>query len=365
MAQYRDQFFIRNAIINRLTSRPYGLIDESGKFRTDFTYYYFLGKFLAGNSRQGHPVIEEMCVNSHREENYLTLLFAIHHTTDNSIIDDLLLRTMGTLDSIPPATLKPEETKRFGDVIDALPDDILSSESVQEARNKERERRDTIEDQQANIQSNGEKEPEETDERLIEIESVNGMYKILKNNKIMGQVLRNRHGNLEKQTIEEIIQTIADSGLRLVNLVLADEEEIARWASYINQKYSDWDTEKVREILQVLSFAWTMLNIEQVVDAFNIPEIREAIESVVKANSTPAYDLIGYFSQLDSATQLTIEERNSLDKLLDDHDDEFIQRVLSIRTQHYMNTHRSRAMVEQAICSLLEIRYRPRLLPIS
>ena len=181
----------------------------------------------------------------------------------------------------------------------------------------------------------------------------------------MGQVLRNRHGNLEKQTIEEIIQTIADSGLRLVNLVLADEEEIARWASYINQKYSDWDTEKVREILQVLSFAWTMLNIEQVVDAFNIPEIREAIESVVKANSTPAYDLIGYFSQLDSATQLTIEERNSLDKLLDDHDDEFIQRVLSIRTQHYMNTHRSRAMVEQAICSLLEIRYRPRLLPIS
>ena len=115
-------------------------------------------------------------VNSHREENYLTLLFAIHHTTDNSIIDDLLLRTMGTLDSIPPATLKPEETKRFGDVIDALPDDILSSESVQEARNKERERRDTIEDQQANIQSNGEKEPEETDERLIEIESVNGIF---------------------------------------------------------------------------------------------------------------------------------------------------------------------------------------------
>ena len=290
-------------------------------------------------------------------------MFAIHHTTDKSIIEDLLLRTMDTLTSISPATLKPEETKRFGDVIAALPEDILSSESVQEARTKERERKDAIGEQHANIQTDEKQEPEETNGRLIELESVNGIYKILKNNKIMGQILRNRHGNLEKRTIEEIIQTIADSGLRLVNLVLADEEEIARLASYINQKHSDWDTEKLKEVLRFLSFVWTMVNIEQVVDAFNIPEIREAIESVVKENSTPAYDLIGYFSQLDSATRLTVEERNSLEKLLNDHDDEFIQRVLSIRTQRYMNTHRSRARVEQSVCSLLKIRYRSRLLP--
>ena len=235
VARYREQFFIRNAIINRLKSRPYGLINESGKFRTEFMYYYFLGKFLAGNNKLGRPVIDEMCVNSHREENYLTLLFAIHHTTDKSIIEDLLLRTMDTLTSISPATLKPEETKRFGDVIAALPEDILSSESVQEARTKERERKDAIGEQHANIQTDEKQEPEETNGRLIELESVNGIYKILKNNKIMGQILRNRHGNLEKRTIEEIIQTIADSGLRLVNLVLADEEEIARLASYINQ----------------------------------------------------------------------------------------------------------------------------------
>ena len=365
VTRYRNQFFIRNNIINRLKSRPYGLIDESGKFRTGFMYYYFLGKFLAGNSRQGRSVVDEMCVNSHREENYLTLLFAIHHTTDNSIIDDLLLRTMDTLNSIPPATLKPGETKRFGEVISALPGNILTGESVQNARNKEREFRDAIEDQRANVQSDGEKEPEEISEQPTELESVNGIYKILRNNKILGQVLRNRHGNLEKQTIEEIIQTIADSGLRLVNLVLADEDEIARWASYISQKHSDWTTTKSKEVLRFISFLWTMVNLEQVVDAFNIPEIREAIDSVVRGNSTPAFDLIGYFSQLDSATELTSEERNTLARLLDVHDDEFIKRVLSIRTQRYMNTHRSRASAEQAICSLLKIRYRTRMLPAS
>ena len=363
--KYKSQFFIRESIINRLKSRPYGLINDTGNFRTDFMYYYFLGKFLAGNSRLSLPVINEMCINSHREANYLTLLFTIHHTTDKSIIEDLLLRTMDTLGSVSPATLERDETRRFGEVITQLPEDVMSSKGVQQARTEERQRRDVIEEQQAKIRDNGDEEPASADERLIDSESVNGIYKILKNNKIVGQVLRNRHGNLDKSTIEEIIQTIADSGLRLVNLVLANEQDIARWASYISQKHSDWDAEKLKEVLRFLSFAWTMVNIEQVVEAFNIPEIREAIDSVVKKNATPAYDLIGYFSQLDSATQITSRERDSLESLLKKHDDLFVQRVLSIRTQSYMNTHRSRTPIEQAIFSLLDIPYRPRLLPSS
>ena len=363
--KYKSQFFIRESIINRLKSRPYGLINDTGNFRTDFMYYYFLGKFLAGNSRLGRPVINEMCINSHREANYLTLLFTIHHTTDKSIIEDLLLRTMDTLGSVSPATLERDETRRFGEVITQLPEDVMSSKGVQQARTEERQRRDVIEEQQAKIRDNGDEEQASADERLIDSESVNGIYKILKNNKIVGQVLRNRHGNLDKSTIEEIIQTIADSGLRLVNLVLANEQDIARWASYISHQHSDWDAEKLKEALRFLSFAWTMVNIELVVEAFNIPEIREAIESVVKKNATPAYDLIGYFSQLDSATQITGRERDSLESLLKKHDDLFVQRVLSIRTQSYMNTHRSRTPIEQAIFSLLDIPYRPRLLPSS
>ena len=71
--------------------------------------------------------------------------------------------------------------------------------------------------------------------------------------------------------------------------------------------------------------------------------------------STPAYDLIGYFSRLDSATELNDGVARHLGKLLRRHDDPFIKRVLSLRTQHYMNTHTSKGPIEQVICSLLEI----------
>ena len=181
----------------------------------------------------------------------------------------------------------------------------------------------------------------------------------------MGQVLRNKHGSLDKTRIEEIVEIIADSGLRLVNLVLKDEEEIATLGYYVKEQHPEWDTPRIKRALEFLSFLWTMTNVEQIVDAVSIPEIIGAVDKVVKRRATPAYDLIGYFNQLDSAGQLTDAERRSLGDVLKRHDDIFVRRVLSIRTQYYMNTHRSRASVEQAICSLLNVKYVARILPAS
>ena len=83
--------------------------------------------------------------------------------------------------------------------------------------------------------------------------------------------------------------------------------------------------------------------------------------TVAERTGTPAYGMIGYFTLLDAALELTEKERTELARLLKKHPDPFVRGVLSIRTQHYMNTHRSKANVEQSICSLLGIKYLPRL----
>ena len=196
----------------------------------------------------------------------------------------------------------------------------------------------------------------------VERSPANSAYRILKNNKIMSQILRNNHGNLEITRIKETIEIVADSGLRLVNYVLSSEEEIADFVKFIKAQQPDWDSEKIRSGLEFLSFLWTMTNIEQVVHAINIPDIRKIVDAIVLEKYSPAYHLIGYFTQLDSANELTEKERIKLAELLRLFDDDFIKRVLSIRTQHYMNTHRSKTSIEQAICSLLDIQYRQRMI---
>ena len=360
LSDYRRRFIIRDSIINRLKHPFRGIIVDEGMFRYRFMYYFFLGRFLARGGKKENRIIQAMCEDSHLESNYLALLFTIHHTNDIAIIDDILIRTMCTLDYVDPASLRPEDTGRFADIINELPEEILSPNSVEAERARVRDTQDAI-DEIANDVDETANETTEVHEVTTDADSElprDAVYKILKNNKIMGQILRNKYGSLERATIEEVVEIISDSGLRLVNAVLIDEKELTEMALLIKEEHPDIDLPEIKRMLELLSFFWTMVHIQEVVNAVNVPEIRSAVNAVVRRSATPAYDLIGYFSQLDRADKLDDLEYDRLEELLKAHrDDAFIQRVLSLKTQQYMNTHRSKATIEQKVCSLLNIRY--------
>ena len=181
-----------------------------------------------------------------------------------------------------------------------------------------------------------------------------------KSNEILAQILRNKFGILPKNKVEEIIETVSDGGLRLINSFLENEDKITDYAKYIHSRSPELDVRRIKSTLQVFSFLWTVINIEQIVQAINIPEIRKGVDTVVRRQSTPAYDLIGYFNLLDGAEELELHMVERLSRLLDENRDPFIKTVASIRTQIYMNSHRSKAPVEQAMCSALGIQYVPR-----
>ena len=218
---------------------------------------------------------------------------------------------------------------------------------MEEERKRERERRGINDDLT---------EREDRSEEPLDEYQGNDIYRILKNNEIMGQVLRNKYGSLTKPNIKEAIETVADSGLRLVKLLL-DEKGITDNARYLHKKYPNNEFMEIKKFIQYLAFVWTMGNIEKIVTSVNVPEIRGIVHEVVQQKSTPAYDLIGYFNHLDSGEKLTEGLKEELKTLLKKHNDFFLKRVLSIRTQHYMNTHRSKGSIEQAVCSLLGIKY--------
>ena len=302
--EYRKKFIISDSILSRLKGPDYGIITSEGRFRTPYIYYYFLGRFLAKKDTGHQEIIDQMCQQSHVSSNYLTLLFIIHHTSDNQIIDDILLRTMCTLDDIKPAKLDSGETDSFREILRAgLPKSILSNKSVEQTRNEERENKNEteivdIKDEKVETESD-EENPGGFDENPI-----NDIYRIMKNNEIMGQILRNKYGSLERSALRDIIETVADSGLRLVKLLLWDKDWVTREAKYLHKKHPTMQIDEIKKLIQFVSFFWTMVNIEKVVKSINVPEIREIVTEVVQHKSTPAYDLIGYFNHLDSGEQL-------------------------------------------------------------
>ena len=352
LVEYKNNYVIRDSTVNRMLDRNYGIVARNGQFRNPYMYYYFLGKYLAKNSERCKDIIEEMCDRSYVTSNCLALIFTIHHTNDGEIIDEILLRTMCALDDIEPSVLDRNEAKVFEDIVMAIPSEVLSDKSVQAERNKIRKKRDNVEDEGlGELDDRGDKET---------VDSMNDAYRIMKNTEVLGQILKNKYGGLERDKIVEIIETIADGRLRLVGMFLG-HQVINNSATFFHKKNPEVGIDEIKRLLRAVSFFWTMYNVEQAVSALNKPELRSLVEEVVAKRDTPAYDLIGYFLQLDTVEKFAKMERRQLKKLLKKHQYEFFKKVISIRTQWYLNSHRVETRIEQAVCSLLGVQYRPRL----
>lgn len=353
IAKYKGTYLIKESTLTRLFDSDYGILSRTGQFRSPYMYYFFLGKFLARNGDRHKDIIERMCDESHITSNCLTLTFTIHHTNDEKILDDILLRTMCALDDMEPSVLDRKEAKIFDDIVAAIPPDILSRDSVETGRKKEREERDKRE-------AGAVDELEEKGD-VKTVHAVNDVYRIMKNSEILAQLLRNKYGSIERPKVIAIIETIADARLRLVRLMLGHQEEMNDLAIFIHRKSPTIGLDETKKVLRFISFVWTMHNVERAIGALNKPEIRPLVEEVVTQKDTPAYDLIGYFLRLDTIDNFSDNERRQLKDLLNKYQYDFFRKVVSIRTQRHLNTHRVHTRVEQAVCSLLNIKYKPRL----
>ena len=349
--RYKKEFVIKESTIMRLQSQDYGIIKDR-KFRNPYMYYYFLGKYLSDHSVANRNIIESMADKSYVRTNCLALIFIIHHSQDNDLIDDLVLRTMCSLNNVPPSTLSPEETKIFQSLVRGIPEDITSENNVAEERQKEREARDLTDRENLHADDGGESDHK----------GMNEVYRILKNNEILGQILRNKYGSLTKAKIMEIIETVADGGLRIVKACLMDQKQVNDIANFISRKHPEHAFEEVKSTVQFFIFFWTVVNIEKIAHDINKPEIRSVVEEIVHEKATPAYKLIGYFTLLASAEKFGDNENRHLGELLAAHkEDSTIKTILSLRTQIYMNTHEMKDQIAQSVSSKLGIRFRRRL----
>ena len=284
LIEYRSRFILKDSILSRIKNEETGILTEDRNFRIPYMYYYFLGKRLAKPSEQEKSIIEHLCECSHVRGNQLTLLFIIHHAVDESIIELIQLYSMCAIDFIQPAELRLQETQRFRDVIEALQQSFLSDQSVEAERKHQRERRDVREEREV-----ADNELDRVDDDAADV--VNDTYRILKNNELLGYILQSQYGRLERSRIEEIIETIANGGLRLVNALLSSDDEIAELARYVHKVYPEKGLDQIKKALTLLSFLWTMHNIEAIVKAVRHRNISELVSNIAKKKQTPAYDI--------------------------------------------------------------------------
>ena len=190
LEQYQEIYVIKDSTINRLFDEIGPILfrkDKKVGFFWSYSYYFFLGRHLAEHYESNKEIIAEMVDKSYVKHNSLALIFIIHHSNHPETIENILLRTKSSIDEEQPVRLDFEEVKVFQELLRKLPDDIRTNRSVTEERRAERNRLDVLEYE-------GIEDYEESPNAFL-----NDIYRALKNMEILSQILKNKHGSLERK----------------------------------------------------------------------------------------------------------------------------------------------------------------------
>ena len=367
---YKTQYIIKGSVVNRLVDNDSSIIrTHKGKheFNYPFICYFFLGHFFARNYKVHENLIEEVAEKSYLQDNAYILIFTIHHTQDDDLIDTILIHTACAFGHASTATLSTDETKLLEGTLRELPEKILSNRPVDEERQLERKRLDEAEaDLEDSVTDDKSGEEDASNEGL------NDVYKTLKNMEILGQILRNKYGSLPRAKIEEVIDFVTDAGLRLIK-VHTNQDSIKRFEAYCievlkNKNIADDDKQEaerlLRNIIRTMVFLTIGSLLYKVVDSIRKPELLEIVESIYQPKDTPAYDLLHIFFLLETSEKLDSQRVKKIIDILDKFkksQNVVARRLLSFAVQYHANTHEIHFKLREKLFRELNIKYKPNL----
>lgn len=359
--RYRDDFVIGGNILGRLTSGRKALLRQHGEgyaFRYLFMYYFLLGYYFARNRADAERYIDEILEKSYLRDNMFIAVFSIHHTTDEELLGRILKYTTGALSTTDVATLNADETRLLEVALVEVPDDVISRRSIDEERRRERERRDNVDNSSAYPSE------QETDSVFL-----NDVYRALKNMEILAQILRNKYGSLKKNRLKEIISTVVDAGLRLVQ-ILTSKEGILGFEHFLSARLEevepDLSRERIHAILRRQFRALIILSMYMILKKTAVSvgkaELVKIVREIARDRGTTAYELVGTlvaFHTVESIDKKWVDRIARTLKSYKKGGNEVARRIVSLETQMYLNTHHVKPGLRQQLYRELGLDYQP------
>ena len=274
-------------------------------FKYPYIYYFFVAKYLAEHIEEDNVIkeIEKLMQNLHIEEYAYIVVFLAHHSKSPKILDELVLNAMCLFEKYTPVTLIKDEVKFFDEQADAIIKALLSS--VNTPPEQERARRLSIEDKvEESKEEIGQKEVYEEDEDLKELR------KAIKTGEVMGCIIKNRIGSLEKEKLVDLLEEGMNIYLRILasffeiikskkaqqDLIDFISKQLKKFITKKEEKGKEVDDEnirkKARSIFWNLNFLFVYGIIYKIIHALGSDKLTEIIKIIDDKINTPASFLV-------------------------------------------------------------------------
>lgn len=260
-------------------------------FKYPYIYYFFVGKkisesYLENTDIQGQ--VNYLLANLHREDFANILIFVAHHTKEGWVIN-LLQNVLSELfNEHPSATLEKEQLSFMDDFMKQIPELILEQREVQKERDAYNEKLDT------NERSHNDLDESESPDILADIN------KTFKGMEIAGQIIRNRHASLKRDSLNILAENGINAGLRFLKYFIAISDvaknEIVKVISAHlseNPGLTNGEIEKHAENAY-LHLTYGVINsvVRKIATSVGSKEAMEIYKAIEEKESTPALLLL-------------------------------------------------------------------------
>lgn len=230
--EYKEKFNLpisTSEIVQTLSKMNICKFDSLNQFNFcySYIYYFFVAKFLSEHLELKKEIINKILSNLHKDENAYITVFIAHHTKSNYLLDELLLNAEILFEKHLPATLDTEEVSFF----DKHEDEIVKAILPSFGHNSVEERKKILEEKTRHEEAR--KDGNEYVENNLDEESnelVTNLRLSIKTVEVMGLIIKNRSGSLDKKKIEYIYEQGMKVYLRIIKsfINLIREEKIEK-----------------------------------------------------------------------------------------------------------------------------------------
>ena len=287
-------------------------------FSYPYLYYFFVAKYLAEHMKDNETIITSVIKNLHKDENAYIAVFIAHHSKNIEFMDEIILNVKGFFEKYEPATLKKEELKFFDEQADIIVKAVLPPSTT--TPEKERAKRLRMQDSVEEINEQQESGEEENYDDLAR-----EIRRSIKTVEVMGSIIKNRAGSLEKNKLEKIFEEAIKVHFRFITLFfefIRDEETQKEIVDFISKRISIEEKTKQLNHEQLEGMAKTIfwnLNffviyglVAKIIHSLGSDKLKAIVKKVCDNENTPSSFLVahGIFMWYDKNLQIrTIRKR--------------------------------------------------------
>ena len=325
-------------------------------FTYPYVYFFFVGKYLANNlyKSEVQQLVSDWCANLHRRANAHSILFLTHHRSDRWVIQCVSTVLKACFADESPMEFS-EDVDSINSLVGAASKLLLTKRDVDHNQEEARALRDEFE--QAGLDDS-------PDEDMREQVDIFGKINLLmKTAEILGQILKNYYGSLERPVKAELLREVLDGPLRFTRALLEEitqdpESLVIEMESILEKKQPNLAQAKKKEAARTLGFRLLGIVCTSIVTRtaqyVSEDKLREDVSALVQTNPTNAYRLIEAATRLTQPGNLPLDEIRRLARNLKSNVFGFT--MLQSLAAFHLHLFHTRDSDKQKLCAYLNIK---------